>query len=274
MNFFTPSETLNNYVAGAPLKAVRGVGKTLLLAIAAGMFIAFGAAAANTVSFAWENVSLARLLSGLVFPFGLAMVMLCGAELFTGNCMLVICAAEKIITPARLFRNWALVYLGNFIGAMMLAGGCVILGQFNYGEGALAVYTIKIAAGKSALNFLPALISGFFCNVLVCAGVLCSLSAKDIGGKIMGAYIPVAFFVICGFEHSIANMYYLGAGLLSEYMPLYAQKALEAGINTAALNWGNILFRNLLPVTAGNILGGAALAFALRRGSDAGEKRP
>jgi formate/nitrite transporter FocA (FNT family) len=153
--------------------------------------------------------------------------------------------------------------VGNFIGGLALAAACVYGGQLNYSSGALAVYTIKVAVAKSSLSFGPAILLGILCNLLVCLGVLCALSAKDTAGKILGAYIPVAFFVICGFEHCVANMYYIPAGLLAMLNPTYAQKALDAGIDTSVLSWGRYFRVNLLPVTIGNILGGAGLGILL-----------
>ena len=145
----------------------------------------------------------------------------------------------------------------------MLAASCVYAGQLDYSDGGLAVYTVKTAAAKCALAFGPALLLGVLCNLLVCLGVLCSLSAKDTTGRILGAYLPVAFFVICGFEHSVANMYYVPAGLFAMNVPIYAAKAAEAGVGVTALTWGNFLLGNLLPVTFGNILGGTGLGVLL-----------
>lgn len=266
MNVFTPAETVTNYLSACPAKAGRSVGKTFVLAILAGMFIALGAALANTATHAIDNAGLARLLNGLLFPVGLVMVVLLGAELFTGNCMLPIGVAHRSMSLARMLRNWVLVYLGNFAGALLVAAGCAFTGQLNYSLGGLAVYSIKIAAAKCALPFSSALVMGIFCNVLVCAGVLCSLTAKDTPGKVLGAYIPVAVFVGIGFEHSIANMFYIPVGFFAMMNPEYAALAQSAGIDTASLTLGNFLGGNLLPVTIGNIIGGMALAFALYYG--------
>lgn len=266
MNLFTPVEVIENYCGAGKTKADRGAGKTILLAILAGLFIAFGAAFANTASHAIDNVGVARMVSGLLFPVGLIMVILLGAELFTGNCLICTSVLNRQVTVLRMLRNWLLVYVGNFIGSLILAAGCAFSGQFNYSAGGLAVYTIKVAAAKCSLSFGPAVVLGIFCNVLVCAAVLCSLSAKDTTGRFFGAFFPVAAFVTCGFEHSIANMYYVPAGLFAMMNPEYAALAAEAGIDTAALTWGNFFGVNLLPVTIGNIIGGAALGVALYYG--------
>jgi formate/nitrite transporter len=263
MNSLNPTEIVQSYADAGRKKAERTLGKMSLLAVLAGLLIAFGGAVTNTAAHSIGNVSAARMISGLLFPFGLGMVMLLGAELFTGNCMIPISILEHKTTVAKMLRNWVVVYFGNFAGALLLAAGCAYFGQMDYSGGGLAVYTIQLAAGKCAISFASGIVLGFFCNVLVCCGVLCSLSARDTAGRILGAYIPVAFFVICGFEHCIANMYYIPAGLFAMSVPKYAQMAADAGVDAAMLTWGNFLLNNLLPVTLGNILGGAGLGAAL-----------
>jgi formate/nitrite transporter len=256
----SPSELTGKYSQLGAEKASLPAWKMLLLGISAGFLIGMGAAVANTASHSITNVSAARIISGLLFPFGLAIVILLGAELFTGDCMIVISVLEKKTSVGRLLKNWAFVYIGNFIGAGALAAANAFCGQLDYSNGGLAAYTIKVAAAKSALPFGNAFVLGILCNVLVCMGVLCAISAKDTGGKILGAYIPVAFFVICGFEHCVANMYYIAAGLFAKTIPAYAAKAAAMGVHTGSLSWGNFLLHNLVPVTLGNIVGGVAIA--------------
>jgi formate/nitrite transporter len=263
MNSLSPAEITQSYAEAGKKKTERSLGKTLFLAVLAGLCIAFGGAVTNTAAHSIPNVSAARLISGLLFPFGLAMVMLLGAELFTGNCLIPISVLARKTTLGKMLRNWTLVYIGNFLGALLLAAGCAYFGQLDYSGGGLAVFTIRLATGKCGISFTSGIVLGFFCNVLVCAGVLCSLSAKDTSGRILGAYVPVTFFVICGFEHCIANMYYIPAGLFALAIPKYARLASEAGIDTALLTWGNFLVRNLLPVTIGNILGGVSLGVVM-----------
>lgn len=256
MNLFSPAELTQNYASLGKAKAEKPFFRLFGLAVLAGLFIAFGAAVCNTAVHSIAAVSTSRIISGLLFPFGLGMVMLMGAELFTGNVMIGISVLNGDTTAAKMLRSWAIVYLGNFLGTVLLALACSRFGQLDYSKGGLAAYTIKIAAAKCSLPFANALVMGILCNILICAGVLCSLSAKDTAGRILGAYIPVAFFVICGFEHSVANMYYVPAGLFALQMPPYAAQAAEAGIDVSMLPWGNFLLHNLLPVTLGNILGG------------------
>lgn len=259
MNLYTPAECAANYAAAGRKKTRMPAVKMFLLAVLAGFSIAMGGAVTNTASHSIANVGAARVVCGLLFPFGLGMVILMGAELFTGNTLIVISLLDRQATVGGMLKNWCVVYLGNAAGAMLTAAGCAFGGQLNYSGGQLAVFTIKLAAGKCALTAGNAVILGILCNLLVAAGVLLSLSAKDLTGRVVGAYLPVAFFVICGFEHCVANLFYIPAGLFARMIPAYASLAAEAGVDLSALTWGNFLLRNLLPVTAGNILGGAGL---------------
>jgi len=263
MNMSSPAEIAANYADLGAKKTLAPIRKLLLLGILAGFLIGMGSAVTNTAAHAIPNISAARLICGLLFPFGLGIVMLLGAELFTGNCMIPISILEGKATVGGMLKNWCAVYLGNFIGASLLAACCAYFGQFNYSDGGLATYTVKVAAAKCSLPFANAVGMGILCNILVCMGVLCAISAKDTSGKIFGAYIPVAFFVICGFEHCVANMYYIPAGIFALQNPLYAQKVIEAGIDISNLTWGNFLIRNLFPVTVGNIAGGVAIGLLI-----------
>lgn len=259
MNLFIPQECAANYAAAGRNKTRMPVIKMFLLAVLAGFFIAVSGAATNTAAHSISNVGTARLVCGLLFPFGLAMVVLTGAELFTGNTLIVISVLDKQASMAGMLKNWSIVYLGNAAGAVLASLGCVFGGQLNYSNGGLAVFTMKLAAGKCSLPIGQAVILGILCNVLVTAGVLLSLSAKDLVGRVIGAYLPVAFFVICGFEHCVANLFYIPAGLFAKTVPAYAALAADAGIDLAILTWKNFILCNLLPVTIGNIIGGVVM---------------
>lgn len=259
MGFLSPKELTLQYAKAGAAKTSKSAGELFILAILAGALIALGCAATNTAAYGVENVGLARMICGLLFPFGLCMVIVTGAELFTGNSLIVISVLDGQCGVRAMVRNWVLVYLGNFVGAGLVAAGCVAFGQLNYSSGALAVYTIKLAAGKCGISFVNGVGLGIFCNLLVCLGVLMAMSAKDAAGRLMGAFLPVCYFVICGFEHCVANMYYITAGLLAAADPGYAALARQAGLDLSGLTVGNFLLGNLLPVTLGNILGGAAL---------------
>lgn len=260
MGFLNPGELTKETVKNGVKKAGYPAWKMLLLGIFAGVLLAFAAAVTSTAGHAVQNAGLRRLISGLLFPFGLCAILALGAELFTGGSLIAISVLEKKVPVRNMLKSWLFVYIGNMIGGFLVAAGNVYGGQLEYSGGQLAVYTIKTAVGKCEIGFGQAVVLGIFCNVLVCAGVLMSTAGKDFGGRMIGAYIPVSLFVICGFEHSVANMYYIPAGLLANMVPAYAQKAAEMGIDTTMLTWGNFFGSNLLPVTIGNLIGGVGLA--------------
>ena len=260
---FSPADIASRYADIGVGKARRPLSHLTVLGILAGVLIALGGAATNAVVYGVQDPWMIKLICGLLFPFGLGMVVIMGAELFTGNCLMGITLLEKRCTFLQMIRGWAVVYLANFVGSLLVAGSCAWFGQLDLGCGQLAVYTMKVAAAKCALPFQNALVLGFFCNLLVCMAVLMSLSAKDSAGKIICAYLPVAFFVMCGFEHCVANMYYISAGLMAKTVPHYLELAGEMGVDLTALTLPNFLLRNLLPVTLGNILGGLVPAWIM-----------
>ena len=236
--YVTPAEVCENFLAIGEKKAGLAFGKMLVMAMFAGAFIALAGVASTWTSMQVTNLSLRRLIAGCVFPAGLAMVVLTGAELFTGNCLMSIALLDKRIALPAMLRNWCVVYLGNFLGAVLVAALVVWGGTFAGAEETL----INTAMGK-IMPFEQAVFRGILCNVLVCLGVLMAAAATDAPGKIIALFFPVAVFVMAGYEHSVANMYYLTAGLL-------------AGADLSATD---ILVRNLLPVTIGNIIGGSVL---------------
>ena len=257
----SPAQVVDAYGEAGGKKCTRSAVSTFLLAILAGAMIAFAGAGTNTAAHNAATVGTAKLICGLLFPFGLAMVILMGAELFTGTCLIVISVLEKKARLSGMLKNWIIVYLGNFVGALLVSAGCVWSGQFNFSDGGLAAYTIRLAVGKCNLAFSDALIMGIACNVLVCLAVLCAMTAKDTTGKILGGFVPVVLFVLCGFEHSVANMYYVPAGLFAVSIPEYA--GLVADLDLSRLTWSNFLFHNLVPVTLGNIIGGSCIGILL-----------
>jgi len=263
MNLFNPDQIMASYLASGEKKVISPVWRLLLLGILAGMLTGFGSAVTNTATHAIDNVSVARIIYGLLFPFGLGMAILLGGELFTGNCMLPICVLEGKASVWGMLKNWLWVYTGNFLGAGLLAAGCAFFGQLEFSNGGLALHTLKVATTKCSLPFANGVVLGLFCNILVCIGVLCAISAKDTTGKILASYLPIAFFVICGFENSVANMYYIPAGLFAKSIPKYAELAAQNGLNTDMLTWSNYLLRNLLPVSLGNLLGGLAVGLLM-----------
>ena len=256
---YSPAEIAARYAAAGEGKAKRATSLLIVLGMVAGALIAFGSAATNTAAYGITDVWTARTICALLFPFGLGCVIIVGAELFTGNCLITISLLEKRCTLMQMIRSWVIVYLSNFAGALLVAAGCAWFGQMNYSGGLLAVYTMKVAVGKCTLPFANAVVSGILCNFLVSLGVLMGMSGKDTAGRIIGAYLPVAFFVLCGFEHCVANMYYISAGLMAKAVPAYAELAAASGLDLSALTVGNFVVKNLIPVTIGNIIGGGGL---------------
>ena len=194
----------------------------------------------NTASHAITNVSAARLINGMLFPFGLIMVVFTGAELFTGNCLLLMPLLRGAVTGGRVLRNWLLVYAGNFFGSLLIA---FLAAQCGVLDG-IADAVVGTAVTKAALPTAVAFLRGVLCNFLVCLAVWMAFCARSAGGKMVSLFGPIFLFVLCGFEHSVANMYYIPAGIFL------------AG--NGELSWLDLL-RNLLPVTLGNLVGGCAL---------------
>lgn len=257
MGFFTPAEVAKNYVATGKNKANMAIGKMMLLAIMAGAFIALAGVGSATVGVSIPEASLGKFLGACIFPGGLTMVLLAGSELFTGNCLLVIPVLQKEISLKSMLKNWGVVYAGNFVGALLVAAGIVYSHQPDLFAGGEAMTILSTAVSKCNLSFGDAFIRGILCNFLVCIAVWIAFAAKDIVGKIVGLFFPIMIFVLAGFEHSVANMYFIGAGLMAKTVPAYAEMASAAGMDLSSLTIGNFLVGNLVPVTLGNIVGGA-----------------
>ncbi|WP_130862128.1 5-formyltetrahydrofolate cyclo-ligase [Bacilliculturomica massiliensis] len=255
----TPGEVAASYRSIGKNKAELSAGKLLILGVLAGMFIALAAAAANTASCMAGTPAAGKLIAGMVFPAGLIMVLTAGGELFTGDCLMVISVLEKETTLGRMLRCWALVYLGNLAGSLFVAWAVSASGQLWLFSGTLAAATIRTAAAKTALSFGSAFLLGVFCNFLVCIAVWCSFAGKTLMDKTAGIFFPIMLFVVSGFEHSVANMYYISAGLFAMGNETCAAAAAQAGVDTAGLSWSAFFLRNLLPVTLGNIAGGSLL---------------
>lgn len=261
-NFNTPDKIVEANINGAVNKANLPLGKMILLGILAGGFIAFGGAASSLAVHGIQDMGLAKMLAGVVFPVGLMMIVLVGGELFTGNCLIAMAVLDKKTTWAKMGRNLAVVYVSNMAGALLVTGLLYVSGQWNCSSGGLGAYTIKVALGKAQLNPVTAVASGILCNILVCVAILMAGAAKDVTGKLWAVFFPICAFVICGFEHCVANMYYLPAGILALSNAEYAQKAQELyGLTATELGALNPLsaLGNLIPVTLGNIIGGAVL---------------
>lgn len=257
----SPKEIIDKYIQGTQNKMKQSSLCVFAKAIFAGMMIGMGAASSSVAAHNIEQVGIARLVAAVVFPVGLMMVILLGAELFTGDCLMAAALPEKKISILKLTQILFLVYVGNFVGSFVLCELVYMSGQFDYSAGLLGAYTIKIAVGKVNINPVASVTSGICCNILVCAAVLMALAAKDVVGKIMSSFFVIMLFVVAGYEHCVANMYYITAGLIAKSNSSYVNVAMEHyGISANklhSLNLRNMLVNNLLPVTIGNIIGGA-----------------
>lgn len=235
--------------------------KLFFLAILAGSFIALGAIFATTVAIQGAGTAVPfgvnQLLVGLAFCLGLILVIVAGAELFTGNNLIVMAWASGRISLKCLLRNWAVVYVGNFIGSVLVAGMYFLTRKYQSVEGALGETMLDLAKGKVNLGFWEAVFLAILCNFLVCLAVWLTFSARSTGDKILAIIFPITAFVAAGFEHSIANMYFVPAGLFIKiFDPTFAG---GTGMALESLTWGNFLVRNLIPVTIGNVIGGALM---------------
>ena len=228
MNVFTPAETAANYAAAGVLKTRQPFLKLLLLGIAAGALIGFPVCVTNMATYA----------------------------------LLVISLLDRRVTWGAMLRNWGVVYLGNFLGALTLSWICARFGWLDAGDGALGAYTMQLAVGKMTMPFGKAFFMGVLCNILVTVAVLASLSAKDAAGRILGAWAPVMFFVVAGFSHSIADMTYCALALFGKSAPACAAVAQAAGADLSVLTWGRYFLGNMLPVTLGNTAGGGLVGLA------------
>jgi formate/nitrite transporter len=240
-----------------------GVGKVtspwlsvLVLGLLAGAYIGFGGMLATTLSFepGVLGLSFSRFMAGVAFSLGLMLVVIAGAELFTGNNLMISSALAGQIGFGRMALRWALVYAANFAGALLLALLYFLTGLWKLADGALGAAIVRTAYTKVNLSFLEALARGILCNWLVCLAVWMALASRQIIGKIFSIFFPIMAFIALGFEHSVANMYLIPEGLL-----LKAWRGISGPASFApeSLSWGRFLLRNLLPVTIGNIIGGA-----------------
>lgn len=255
-NYCTPKEITQNTLEVGLVKSRLDITRMMLLGVLAGAYIGFGAEGATMATHDIPSLGLGRFLAGAIFATGLMMVIICGAELFTGNVLITIGVLEKRVSLFTMLQNWFWVYGGNLIGSLLVAYFMYASNLWSFNNSLHGAYVLKIAVGKVSLTFYEAFIRGIMCNWLVCLAVWMAYSAKDIAGKVWGIFFPIMLFVTSNFEHSIANMYYLAAGLLAKSVPALAE-ASHLGAKLNLLNPETIILGNLLPVTLGNIVGGA-----------------
>ncbi|OGN89472.1 MAG: formate transporter FocA [Chloroflexi bacterium RBG_13_48_10] len=246
-------------VKKANLKALN----MFFLAILAGAFIGIGAIFATTTAAATSTLpyGVARLLIGLTFTVGLILVVVGGAELFTGNTLITMAFASKKVTLMQLLRNWVIVYIGNLVGSILTAYIVFLGKQYAFGGGSIGLAALGIGNAKTGLGFIQAVALGIMCNALVCMAVWMCYSARSTTDKIMAIIPPIACFVAAGFEHSIANMYFIPVSLFIKYSgdTSFFTAISKTVADFPNLTWGNFFIKNLLPVTIGNIIGGGLM---------------
>lgn len=250
------------------------------LAILAGAFIALGAIFATTVLAGGISIKDAegaaayatalpygvnRLMAGMVFCLGLILVVVGGAELFTGNNLIVMAWASGKVSITALLRNWLIVYLGNFVGSLGTVLVMFFSKQYMFSSGAVGLTALNIAKSKVELGFIQAIALGIMCNALVCLAVWMTFSARSTIDKILAIIFPISAFVAAGFEHSIANMYFIPIGLAIKQWaePKFWESIGKTAADFSSITWGSFFINNLLPVTIGNIIGGAIFVAAV-----------
>ena len=227
------------------------------LAVLAGAFIAMGALFYTVVSYDSGNIpgGLMRLFAGFVFSLGLILVIIAGAELFTGNNLIVMAYVDKQVTLHQLLFNWLIVFMGNFVGALGIVALIALSGHWQIADGAVAEKALQIANSKVNLTWVEAFSRGVLCNILVCLAVWLSFAGRTVTDKIIAVVFPVTAFVALGFEHSVANMYFISAGLVIQQQAEFAHLLPNVMLDNLTLS--GFIIDNLLPVTLGNIFGGS-----------------
>lgn len=240
--YLTPKEVAQATIKSGVAKANLKSSHMLILGAFAGMFIGFGAYGDIVIMQTLKNidVGLMKFFGALVFPVGLMLVVMAGAELFTGNNLMTLAVMDKKITLKQLLKNWVIVYIGNFIGSLLLV--FVLLKANLFSESATNL-SINIAKAKMSLPFEVLFLRAILCNIIVVLAVWMATAAQDIISKIFACWFPIMLFVLSGYEHSIANMFFIPMGKV-------------LGLSTS---WIHIFTMNLIPVTLGNIVGGALI---------------
>lgn len=256
---FSPDQIAEQTVENACKKANTKVIRLFVLGILAGAFIAFASEGSNAAIYNIPMAGVGKVLAGALFSTGLMLVIVAGGELFTGNTLMVAALAQKRIGLGGLLKNWVTVYVGNFIGAVLIACFIFKSGQLGFSDGLLGGFTIKTAAYKTSLEFSEAFYMGIMCNWLVSLAVWMAYGTKDMAGRLLAIFFPIWLFISSGFEHCVANMYYIPIGIMAKSNTAWVKQAITLGASAEeinALNWASFFTHNLIPVTLGNILGG------------------
>ncbi|MFH1778093.1 MAG: formate/nitrite transporter family protein [Candidatus Omnitrophota bacterium] len=255
----TPANIADNLSSSICVKKVNtSVFRKTVLGILAGVYIGFGAALATLIGHdlaKYVGLGFAKFITGAVFSVGLMLVVIAGAELFTGNNLMLMSVLDKKAPLKKMIGKWAVVYAANFIGAIFIAYLYYQTNLWKAGDMAVGLSALKIANAKVNLTFTEAITRGILCNWLVCLAVWMAIASREVVGKIFAIFFPIMAFVALGFEHSVANMYFIPMGMFLKGAGIAA----GTGLNLTNLTWGNFIIRNLIPVTIGNVIGGAFL---------------
>ncbi len=253
----TPPEIFDKAIAAGVNKTGLSIKKLAVLSFMAGMFIAFGAVFASVVAVGMAGTwpyGFMKLLQGLVFSLGLVLVVVGGAELFTGNSLMVMAWIDQKISFLNLLKNWIIVFFGNFIGSLFVASMILLGKEYLVSNGLLGSVMLTTANAKVHYGFLQALALGILCNIMVCLAVWMTWSCRNTADKILAIVGPITFFIAAGFEHSVANMYIIPVGILIKAIdPAFVS---TLNLDLSGLTWGAFFIKNLIPVTLGNIIGG------------------
>ena len=256
---YTPQQVMQRIIEAGEKRNSQPIVRCILLGLLAGAFISFGAATSSVAAHGITDTGLARLATAVVFPVGLMMIVLVGGELFTGDCLMVTGIWDKKYGIMVTLRTLIVVWISNLAGSIIMSFIVANSGIYSYSNGALGAYMIKIAYGKCGMEPVTAFCSGILCNMLVCAAVLMSGAAKTAAGKIWTVFFPIMAFVVGGFEHCVANMFYIPAGMFAALNDSYVEKAADLyGISAAQIRdqlSAAGFMSNIIPVTLGNIVG-------------------
>jgi len=271
-----PPEMAQKAEAVGVKKANTPVLNMFVLAVLAGAFIALGAIFATTISAGSIAVKapdgsvayttgltfgVTKLLTGLGFSLGLILVLVGGAELFTGNNLIIMAYSSGKVSLGSLLKNWVIVYVGNFVGSILTAYIMFLTRQYTSGSGAIGLNILNIGESKTSLDFVQAIALGIMCNAMVCLAVWLCYSARTTTDRILSIIFPITGFVAAGFEHSVANMYFIPMALFVKTMgdPKFFEVIKKTPADFPHITWGNFFISNLVPVTIGNIIGGAIM---------------
>lgn len=260
---YSPSQIASRIDAIAAVKAKYNTAQTFWMGINAGVYIGLGSQFLTLViSDSTLHFGLTSIIAGIVFSLGLILVVVGGAELFTGNCLIIIGYVDKRITNKEVFKNWSISFTGNLVGSLMLVWWMYQSHQWEFFHNMVGAKALLIANKKVNLSFEAAFARGVLCNSMVCLAVWLCFSARNVADKIISLVFPVAGFIASGFEHCVANMYFIPMGIVLRRNPdvvTAAEKMAGKTLDLSQLNWTGFFINNQFPVILGNIVGGVIL---------------